>query len=194
MRGSHACGLSAQEYWRLRLDPDWEAYCTKLDDSTFEVISLEESADANGDVVITRLSRVTALTNPIPPSLRRFLGCETFSFTMNERWWRDRWDVDHPITFTTTPAVMADRISVSGSGWAEATEESSSCILHYEVAVKVSVFGVGARLAKGIEEGSSKACTRAACPNHTCSQPHTSRPPPAPVPQTPMCQGGRPLL
>ena len=153
---SYTCKLPLMDYWRLRLDPDWYLYGARLDNNTYEILEEGESVDDDGEVVCTRAARVTAKINPVPESLRGFLGCDKFSFIMRERWWRDLADEAHPNTFSTEPPVMADRISVNGSAWAEAINEYS-CRLHFQINVKVSVFGMGDKIAKTIAAGSNKA-------------------------------------
>jgi len=153
---SYVCRLPALEYWHLRLDPDWYQYGAKLDSNIYEVLEDSEALDEKGDIVCTRVARVTAMKNPIPESLRGWLGCSEFSFTMTERWWKDLFDESHPNTFTTTPPVMADRIKVSGSGWVEAIS-AQKCRLHFSVDVKVKVMGIGDKVATGIQDGTAKA-------------------------------------
>lgn len=51
---------------------------------------------------------------------------------------------------------MSDRISVRGSSWAEARSDVET-VLYSETHVKVSIFGVGDKIAKGIEQGAARA-------------------------------------
>jgi hypothetical protein len=42
---------------------------------------------------------------------------DEFFFTITETFWPDRSGVDHPLTFTTVPPVMASCIKAAGSHW-----------------------------------------------------------------------------
>lgn len=51
-------------------------------------------------------------------------------------WWKDKYDGDHPLTMITEPAVMADKIAVTGQEWVEPTSETT-CNLWFQLTVKV---------------------------------------------------------
>ena len=84
-----------------------------------------ETASDDG-ATITRVSRITPKVNPVPIALQGMLNCRGgFTFTMTERWHRDKFDVGHALTFATEPPVMADRIVVySGTPGIECTAHS----------------------------------------------------------------------
>ena len=160
---SHSCACSAKDYWSLRLHDGnaFDRFRAAADSSRHEVISMEE--DAQGCACsqnrllphlthcnrthqplgtrcpadIKRVSKVTANQNPIPSSMRKMLGLgDDFSFRITESWWRDKYDADHPLTMATVPAVMADKIIVTGSEWVEPTGEAS-CKIFFKLSVKV---------------------------------------------------------
>lgn len=153
---SYTCNLPASKYWSLRVDLEWTHYVAQLDRNTIVVLENAEETDDGGDTLCTRKTLVSGDKNPIPENLRGFLGCKEFSFTLHERWWKDKFDEAHPYTYTTTPPVMADRIVVSGRAWAEVVSVRT-CTLFFEQSVKVKVLGLGDKLAKGIESETAKS-------------------------------------
>ena len=113
-----------------------------------EVLSQSEE-----DGVITRVTSMTPVTNPVPYSLRSMLGCKDgFTFKITEQWRRDRHDEAGAMTFVTEPPVMRDRICVSGKQWVEA--HGAGCRLFFELHVTCRVKGVGRMVSKGIVDGS----------------------------------------
>ena len=145
------CSLTPIEYWSLRDDERYHDFLQSAVDPpvTASVISREEDEDG----LITRVAEVTPVKNPIPYSLRSMLGCRNgFTFRITEKWRRDKFDGDHPMTFVTEPPVMRERISVSGSQWVEAHGTGSK--LHFMLSIKCRVKGVGHMIGKGIAEGS----------------------------------------
>jgi hypothetical protein len=151
-RVSHDCRLTPEAVWAMRDDHGFDVHCATADKNVHEVLSLVEA----GDGTITRRSRITALENPIPPAFRNMLGVgEQFSFEITEVWRRDKYDESSPMRFTTTPAVMADKVDVRGAQWVEAHGGGST--LFFELDVNVSIFGVGGAVAKGIQEGTVAA-------------------------------------
>jgi hypothetical protein len=143
---SHPCELSAQEYWKLKNDPRWDAYCDSLDRNERSIQSLEQA----GSGWVTSTASVQAKVNPIPVAVRRMLGLgPEFSFTITETWHRELYDAAHAAKFQTTPAVLPSKIKVGGRHWVE-DAQPSGCILHFELEIKVGVVGIGTKLAKGI--------------------------------------------
>ena len=135
----------------LRLCTVRAQYVGRMSEPPNTTTVLTRSEDADG--TITCVTRVATLTNPIPSSLQRMLGCrDDFAFTITETWRRDRFDADSPMRFTIKPPVLAERITVSGSQWVEARETGSRLFFELQVVCRVS--GVGKMIAKGIADGS----------------------------------------
>lgn len=112
-------------------------------------ISETLSKDADGNTQKVRITKIAALRNPVPAAIRKVGGLgEEFFFTITETFWPDVTDEAHRLTFSTEPPVLASRINVTGSHWAEAVSEHE-CILHWELDVAVRVMGVGSTIAKG---------------------------------------------
>ena len=146
----HDCALAPHVYWALRDDQRYSEYVAAGSDppNTVEVLSRNETEDG----LITEVKRVATLKNPIPYSMRSMLGCKDgFAFTITEVWHRDRYDAANPMTFTIQPAVMANKIEVSGSQWVEPRD--SGCRLFFELNVSCRVKGVGSLISKGIASG-----------------------------------------
>jgi hypothetical protein len=150
------CQLAPSVYWSLTIDEDWQAHCAEMENNVRELISMTEESDENGDIICTRVSRCTAQENPIPKSLRSMAGSDTLSYEITERWWKNRWDEGHKSVFSTVPSVLPDRIKISGCSWAEERSSTESALFS-ETHVKVSIFGLGDRIARGIEQGAAKA-------------------------------------
>ena len=73
--------LPVDEYWQLQLLPAWTRYTAFCANQVFELLSeSEEPPDANGDVTCVRVTRLTAIENPVPSAFRGMLGSDTFSF------------------------------------------------------------------------------------------------------------------
>ena len=67
--------------------------------------------------------------------------------------WEDQYGADHRETFSTTPALLPDKIKVGGSHWCEPAAGGSGCTLFFELDVQVKIFGVGSTLAKALADG-----------------------------------------
>ena len=153
----HACSLTPLEYWSMRDDYKYHAYLSQTADPpvNHEILSQTEE-----DGYVTRETTVTPVTNPIPYSLRGMLGCRNgFTFKIKESWWRDQFDADHPMMFTTEPPVMKDRISVTGKQWVE-SDGGTGSILFFELSVDCRVKGVGSMVSRGIVDGSLQSYTQ----------------------------------
>ncbi len=151
---SYDCALPPSVYWALREDDGFEQYSAGREGNFFEVTS--RTVDDEG--TITRSARVTAEKNPIPSSMRKMLGCtDGFTFVITEKWRPDRYDAECPMTFVTEPAVLKDRIFVSGSQWCEPNSTGGST-LYFSLTVTVKMSGgVGSALARGIASGTFAA-------------------------------------
>ena len=153
-RVHHDCALTPAAYWALRDDIRYCQYVASAGDPP--TTSLELSC-TEADGVVTRISAITAVKNPIPYALRGMLGCKQgFTFKITETWQRGAWDADRSMTFSTEPPVMADRISVYGAQWVEALPGGGSR-LWFDLTVDCAVKGVGAAVARGIADGSLNA-------------------------------------
>ena len=134
--------LPARQYWALRLDDGFDAFCARADGCFIQPVSFARSTDANGLARCVAESRLVYEENPVPASLRHMLGTETFAFVSRSAWYADRFDAAHPAEFDSTPPVLKDRISVRGRCWLE--ERSPAACRHvYRVEVDVRVFGLG---------------------------------------------------
>lgn len=150
---SHPCAMTGHAYWALRDDDGFDQFTAKADGNTHEVVSRVTDEDG----FVTRVSKVTALKNPIPKALRKTLGCvDGFAFQITERWWPGACGASTPMIFSTQPAVLPDRISVTGKQWVETTGHSS-CRLYFELSVSCRITGVGGAVARGIESGTLAA-------------------------------------
>lgn len=155
---SHHCGLSAERYWALKEDPEWDAFNDSLDGNERMIASSTRDADG----VRTVSARIQAKENPIPPALRKLLGVgDSFSFTITEQYHPDAFDASHPATFETTPAVLASKIKVGGVHWVEPAGPDA-CTLFFRLDVNVAVMGVGIKLARGILDGTVDAYSKVA--------------------------------
>mmetsp|Transcript_13385 Transcript_13385/g.30278 ORF Transcript_13385/g.30278 Transcript_13385/m.30278 type:complete len:485 (-) Transcript_13385:455-1909(-) len=166
----HACDCSAADYWRLREHDGngFDRFRAAADRNCHEVLSMQEE-----DGYIKRVSRVTACDNPIPCAMRKMLNVgDKFSFKITEHWWRDKYDAAHPLTMVTEPAVMAERIVVTGREWVEPTS-ATTCNLWFQLTVKVKIVGVGGAIAKGISDGTLGGY--AAIPKHALAYLHRVR-------------------
>ena len=112
------CDCSAEQFWQLRTDLEFDRYLARIEKQTFKLVSLEEATE-EGKLVISRTSHIVYEENPIPSSLRGIMGKAPFAFTISGKWHRDLYDEEHGLTFTSTPSVLADRISVAGRQWVE---------------------------------------------------------------------------
>ena len=135
MSAEHLCTLVPNDYWALRDDNAFEAYVAECDGNRHSVLSLDEDADG----LITRVSKVTALKNPIPSSFRSMLGCgDEFSFKITESWRREAHDAATPMRFTTEPAVLPSKIAVHGAQWVESRPDGKAgSLLKFQLSVKV---------------------------------------------------------
>jgi hypothetical protein len=142
-------GCSSAEYWRLAHDEAFRRYQVAQDGNVLVPISQTQSRDADGHKQVVRVTKIAALRNPVPAAIRKVGGLgEEFFFTITETFWPDVTDDAHRLTFSTEPPVLASRIIVVGSHWAEALNDHE-CVLHWELDVAVRVMGVGSTIAKG---------------------------------------------
>ena len=140
---SVVCPLAAEEFWSLRMDQGFDKAMASNRGGGFEVLDLEESTDSEGLVVVNRTSLLTYKENPIPAALRGMMGTsDDFFFKVRTRWFRDRFDASHAMTFTSEPPVMAKRIRVGGTQWVEPISPTE-CRVKQRTTVSVNVMGVG---------------------------------------------------
>ena len=84
--------LPARQYWALRLDDGFDAFCARADGCFIQPVSFARSTDANGLARCVAESRLVYEENPVPASLRHMLGTETFAFVSRSAWYADRFD------------------------------------------------------------------------------------------------------
>lgn len=153
-----SCALTPLKFWQVTTSEEYSKHIAQLDGNERTVISASETTDETGEVVYERVTRYTPAENPIPASLRSYIGCETLSFEMREKWWKNLCDAAHPSTYESIPNVLADRISIRGSCWAEPNPSNANgSLIFFRNDVKVNIAFVGERLARGIAAGSNKA-------------------------------------
>ena len=145
-RAAYLCALSASEYWSLHKEDGYIAYCDTIDGNTRQVLSAQQDAESGRK---TWSCTVMQKQNPIPANFRSLLGCEDFAFTITESWSPSTFSETHRETFVTVPAVLADKIHVSGAHWLE-EESESACRLVFQLDVKVSISFVGNTLARAL--------------------------------------------
>ena len=171
--------LPARQYWALRLDDGFDAFCARADGCFIQPVSFERTTDANGLARCVAESRLVYEENPVPASLRHMLGTETFAFVSRSAWYADRFDAAHPAEFDSTPPVLKDRISVRGRCWLE--ERSPAACRHvYRVEVDVRVFGLGSMAELAIERRLEANYARLG--KLTLQYVRSRPPPPAPLP------------
>ena len=171
--------LPARQYWALRLDDGFDAFCARADGCFIQPVSFARSTDANGLARCVAESRLVYEENPVPASLRHMLGTETFAFVSRSAWYADRFDAAHPAEFDSTPPVLKDRISVRGRCWLE--ERSPAACRHvYRVEVDVRVFGLGSMAELAIERRLEANYARLG--KLTLQYVRSRPPPPAPLP------------
>lgn len=152
----HDCPMSAGTFWRLRGNTDFETFVSLRGDNRYELLSYTEELK-DGLTHVTRVSRVTANTNPVPAPLRKTLGVgHEFGFEQTETYVLERWDAAHPLTVHAKPAILGDRVKVVGTQWVEAAG-AGSCQLCFDLQVSVNILGLGGKVAKGIREGTAKS-------------------------------------
>lgn len=72
-------------------------------------------------------------------------GAQQFGFKCSTSWNRDKYDQDHPCTFTSEPPIMKDKITVKGRSWLVPTGPTTCDAWYYEE-INVRVIGVGSKL------------------------------------------------
>lgn len=150
---THVCAMSAADYWSLRDTSGFDTYVQSMEGNDFQVVSQSENVET-GEV--TRSAKVTARKNPVPRAFRGALGCvQEFSFTVTEAWFPGVFDEAHAMRLTSVPAVMAEKQVICAREWV-VPRDASSCELHFEMTVSVSLPGIGGLVARGILEGSCK--------------------------------------
>ena len=136
----HSCTMAAGDFWRLRDNASFEAFAASKGGNVHEILSYTERK-VDGLTHVTRVSRVRATSNPVPKALRGMLGCgDDFGFEQTETYVRERCDRDHPLIMRAKPAILADRITVTGTQWVESTGDTS-CDLCFELQVVGRVGG-----------------------------------------------------
>ena len=147
--------LSADQYWDLACLASWSRYTAFMANQIFDVLSETEAVDpATGGVVVTRVTRVTAIENPIPTSFRGMLGSDTFSYTRTDTFHRDAWDEQHKNTFGVEPPAFPDKITISGAQWLEATK--NGCRACFTIDVSARVFGLRTTIEQGVTSATAK--------------------------------------
>ena len=180
------CTLTPLEFWEVTTSEAYQTHCAQLDRNERTVLSQSEEV-VDGEVVYERTTRFTPSENPLPQSVRSFIGCETLSFEMRERWWKNACDAAHPSTYESVPNVLADRIRIRGSCWADPNPDGGGSIVYFKNEVSVSVAFVGDRIGKAILAGSAKALAetpKRAAAFHTMKRDETSGGVPSKTPKT----------
>ena len=139
------------EIWHgLRNDPDFDPWCCENEGSTFELLSITETEDPNGDGLFVRRENIVASkVNPTPRAVRVFIGDEPLSFLTCQEWWREHDDREHPMrnsTTVNTPKLLKGRVTVNGEQWAQPLSDSSVRI-HSKMTIVVTISGFGNTIA-----------------------------------------------
>ena len=162
--------MAAADFWALRMDQNFDAFCARFDNTDMEVLSRREE-QSNGQTLQVIECLLLYRENPVPATFQHMFGerlagthtlcpftavflwltrmvrcaasgSEPFGFKYSARWHRDRFDQEHACTFVSEPSVMKDRICVKGRCWlVPAGPHACDVVYHEEVSVRV--FGVG---------------------------------------------------
>lgn len=156
---SHKLGISAAKYWSLSQDEKFRNHASELDGNRLTTLNFT-SNEVQGKSYVTRVSKITARQNPVPVAIRRIGGLgDEFFFVITESFWPETTDREHRLTFSTEPPVLANRISVTGSHWAE-DKGDGTCTLNWELHISARIVGVGQTIAKGIQTGTVEAYSK----------------------------------
>ena len=142
--------LPVDTFWELQELAAFARFTAFNANQVYEVLEESEAPDENGETVVSRVTRLTAINNPVPKSFRSMLGSDEFSYKRTDRWYKGKWDAAHKLTFTVEPPVFPDKIKIEGASWAEAATDATGRVF-FTVSVRASIFGIGGRIESEVQ-------------------------------------------
>ena len=134
--------LPAAEYWALRLDPNFDAFCASRDGSVYELVSLSRWRDsATGDEHARAVSSLTSEESAaaLPASVLNALNASRLVLDCTATWNTARYDRAHPAIFETRPRVKSARIEFAGENWLTGLDNGRACECAYAVRIDARV-------------------------------------------------------
>jgi hypothetical protein len=113
------CDLSAEQFWALRADVNWDNSIAEYDGQVFNLNWVKDEVDAEGNPMVSREVRLTFRENPVPKALRGMLKDPDFAFLVRSSWRTRCWDEAHAMDLETILPVFSDRVSIKARQWAE---------------------------------------------------------------------------
>ena len=156
---SHPCACSAEEFWALREDLEWDHYNAGLDGQIFSTLKHELIMDEErGEAKVHRSHQLKAKVNPIPKAIRSILGAGDFIVTVHAQWYKRLYSKADAMTLRVQTPLFTERIHIHGEQWTEAVD-AHNCVLktRMTISVKVPGPGIGPKIEKGTEKGMREA-------------------------------------
>lgn len=147
--------LSAEQFWALRADQQWDEHVANLDGQVFHLSWAKDEVDTEENPMVRREVRLTFRENPVPKALRGLLKDPDFAFLVKSSWRTRCWDEAHAMDLETILPVFSDRISIKARQWAEPISDRQ-CKICARVKIGVSRMplpGIAGTIERGIEKG-----------------------------------------
>ena len=150
----HPCACSAEAFWGLREDPEWDTYNANLDEQTFSTDNVTVTTES-GEEVVTRTHKLKHWKNPVPRAMRSSLGVsQEFSVRVTAIWFKRKFDIDHAMKLNVRMPMMTDRFKINGIQWVEKVDEHN-CLICSKMKIQCKIPGPGlsTKIEKDTEKG-----------------------------------------
>ena len=135
--------------WGQLRNASFDDFCCDMDGQDFVERSYEESVDAHGNRRAHRVYELRSRSNPLPSWLRMVMKNEPSIFLVEQQWWIDAHDRDHPMTNhlrVLSPRMLIDRVECIGSQWVE-PRPAGGVIVRSHMEFTVTLQGLGGAIA-----------------------------------------------
>ena len=144
------CRCTAETFWKLREDPDWNAFSASQDGQTYTPLVRTRTTTDRG----TQMHHVSRLDQRYPSTLLRVLPVHLRDpqVCVTTCWWTTRYDEHHPCTIDIHVPLLGNRFRISGCLWIESTARRDVCLLCTSYTIDVRASLLTRRIEEGIEE------------------------------------------
>ena len=112
------CPCAAEEFWKLREDPQWDAVSGAEDGQVFVPVETIRAPSPHGP----RMRRVSLLVQPWPTALMRIIRPhEDLTVQVTTSWYVARHDEAYPCHINIHVPIFGDRFAINGLLWVEPT-------------------------------------------------------------------------
>ena len=154
---TYPCDLSAEAFWALRSDSEFDEFFALCDNRIFVLEKLETLPDSSGGHLTKMEVKLVEKKNPIPKVLRGLLpNLKDFSVRVHSQFNPDKFDEANAFAYETIFPVFNDMVDVLGWQWCEPISPTM-CLLKSRVRVAIRLPGAGKLAERAMESTIRKA-------------------------------------